>query len=227
MGNKFKEFIAAAGLSVVLSATALGQGKQDVDLNKIEADSISITTTDGKVVFNRASSGEAPSGAQNPADIRLRGRREAITAENTGGGRTGRGGGATDSTQQEARARGRTGAATVPATAPATATTTQGTVQERPVYIGSVQDCLNISNVFVENAAKDEARQQKPAATNQGTPPSRTTRTAAPAETGTPSKTYVATCFNDGKAVATITFEPGKKQPEVKMVEGTAPAPGS
>lgn len=181
--GKLREFVTAAGLSVFLSTSALGQDKQNVDLKAIEADSISITTTDGRVVFNRAS---APEGT---------------------------------ATTNTAPAATTTGAATRPSTRPATRTETPaatdggrggrtgGRTGTTETPLRSVDDCLTISNEFIARSARTLARNRTSGGTN------------APA-----ASTFVATCFDDGKPVAKITFGAGTA-PVVELVKEEGPQP--
>lgn len=184
MGNKLKEFVTAAGLSIFLSTSALGQDKQNVDLKAIEADSISITTTDGRVVFNRASAPEgtaatnttpaATTGAATRPSTRPATRTETPAA--TDGGRGGRTGGRTGTTETPLR---------------------------------TVEDCVTISNEFIARSARTMARNRTSGGTN------------APV-----ASTFVATCFDEGKPVAKITFGAGTA-PVVELVKEEGPQPPS
>lgn len=186
MGNKLKEFVTAAGLSVLLTTSALGQENKDVDLKTIEADSISITTTDGRVVFNQASGSSAAATTSAPATPA-----QPATSRRRGAGND----------QQTGE---------TPAAGTGTRTRIPG------MALNTVDDCLSISSEFISRTARQSG----------GTGSSSRERVSPSARTTAPSTTYTATCYNDGKEVAKITFEAGKTTPVVTLVEREeGPAP--
>lgn len=149
--------IAALGLSAMLSS-ADAQSK-DIDLKAIHADSIAITTLDGRIVLKQGSEPTTPS-RSTPRS----GSGQTVTTN--------------DTPSRSSRVRGNnTGS-----TNSVTNTTT----------ISSLEDCKTITETFVEKAASTTSR-----------------RSRAPSQGESEKPSYIATCFNDGKKVATIKVDHG------------------
>lgn len=192
--DKLVEIATAAGIVMLLTTSdAAAQSQQTNNLITIKADSISITTSDGRVVFNQAA-GAGTATPSSPAQAAApTGRRRAATDTTT----------PTPPPSTEAQTSTRRSRTT---TQPAQATGTT---------ISSVEDCVTVSRDFVRNATAQESKEAFLRQALPGT--SRGSTNATPAA----GQSYMATCFNtvDGKEVpvAKITFS-GTNTPVVELI---------
>ncbi len=201
--KRLKEFMAAAGLSVLLTTGSGAQAQdQDISLSDIEADSISITTTNGRLLFNKAAT-SAPSRGRN-AQPQGRGRRGGDRASSRGYGQveTGQAGTSHRSTKYARSTGGRR---------------SPQALGRQNTEIKSVEDCVEITGDFIKNPPASVTAAESGARATRGG--ARSTRRGS-VQGHVPD--FVATCFNNGKPVAKITFSSDKGgQTDVDLIAPT------
>ncbi len=199
MGNikdRLTEIATAAGIVILLTtADASAQDKKPLDLKTVQADSISITVPDGRIVFNQASAASATTAASAPAQTatasaRRRGAQTSDAAE----------------TQPETQVAGSRRSRTQPTEPQSSSVSTT---------ITNVEDCVTISSNFVKQATT--VSETSPIAARRG----RNAQAGASATNQAAAQSYIATCFNrvDGQEipVAKITYS-GTNAPVIELI---------